>query len=184
LRRDRASSNRAAGRILPATSLVLVACCLPSLAVATDIRCQRSTSLEVPTERLTVEVVDLVRDTTAEVDDTDLTQEFNHESAPSTPDLSSRARSMAILREIFGEPVTDDDALDVELAVPPVVAEDETPDPGALRRPAAGVPNHASPSPDMSVEDGRALPNTDARLPGASEQETLRYRSQMYRTDI
>lgn len=183
LRRDRVSLNRAAGRILPATSLVVLACCLPCLAVATEIRCQRATSLEVPTERLTVDVVDLVRDTASEDTDTDLTQ-VTHESDPPTPDLTSRARSLAILREIFGEPVTDEDALDVGLAAPPVVAGDEDSDPGALRRPSAGMPDNDPSSPGANVDDGRSVPNTDARLPGASEQETLRYRSQMYRTDI
>jgi hypothetical protein len=46
------------------------------------------------------------------------------------------------------------------------------------------MPDNDPSSPGANVDDGRSVPNTDARLPGASEQETLRYRSQMYRTDI
>lgn len=164
--------------------LLLLACCLPSLAVATDIRCQRSTSLEVPADRLHVDVVDLIRDTPAEKVDTDLTQDVGHDPQPVTPDLSSRARSLAILREIFGEPVTDEDALDVGLSAPPVVVGDEPFEPRQLRRPAAGVPDNDAPAPGQSADDGGSAHNTDARLPGASEQESPRYRRQMYRTDI
>ena len=129
-------------------------------------------------------MVDLIRDAPAENVDTDLTQDVGHEPEPVTPDLSSRARSLAILREIFGEPVTDEDALDVGLSAPPVVIGDELYDPRPLRRPAVGMPENDPPVPGMSADDASSARNTDARLPGASEQETLRYRREMYRTDI
>ncbi len=129
-------------------------------------------------------MVDLIRDTPAEKVDTDLTQDVGHDPQPVTPDLSSRARSLAILREIFGEPVTDEDAIDVGLSAPPVVVGDEPYESRPLRLPAAGVPDNDPPAAGLSAEDGSSARNTDARLPGASEQEALRYRRQMYRTDI
>jgi hypothetical protein len=97
------------------------------------------------------------------------------------PDFSSRTRSLAILREIFGEPVSDD-TLDVGLAPTPDFPRQALPRQpagnGTVQDPAAEASDDKLPGAGASASDGAAL------LPGLSGEESLRYRRQMYRTDI
>lgn len=182
LGRDRSSLIRAVSGALPATCLSLLGSFfLPSLAFSADIPCDRSASLELPSGRLHVSAIDLPGDSEAALDNSDLSRDFTHEAQPRIPDFSSRTRSLAILREIFGEPVTED-SLDVLVAP----AQELPREPGgstAVHDSAVEVsdrelPGAGSSNDDSSTDEGTAL------LPGISGEQSLRYRRQMYRTDI
>jgi hypothetical protein len=106
---------------------------------------------------------------------------LTQDARPPGPDFSSRTRSLAILREIFGEPVSDD-SLDVSLAptqdFPRQELRRQPAGNSTVQDPAAEASDEKIPGAGASTSDGAAL------LPGLSGEESLRYRRQMYRTDI
>lgn len=185
LRQDQSSLTRAVFGALPATSLLLLACFIPAIAAATDVRCNRSGGVDELPDRLNLEVMDLAGDSRLDVDDQEVARDLDR--LPSiAPDLSSRARSMAILREIFGEPVTRD-SLDIGRTEPPrapVDGSDPVTGTSPLNQSATGIAESDGPQPAESLNLAPGVPDSDARLPGVSEEESQRYRRQMYRTDI
>ena len=186
MRRDRSSLIRAVSGALPATCLSLLGSFFAtSFALAADIPCDRSAAPELPSGRLHLSVVDLPGepDTAAALDALDaldaipageLTRDLPQDARPPGPDFSSRTRSLAILREIFGEPVSDD-SLDVAVA-PAQELPRQSMGKSAVQDPAAEA-SDGKPA-GVSANDGAAL------LPGLSGEESIRYRRQMYRTDI
>ena len=186
LGQDRSSVNRAVSGALPATLLLLIGCLFaPAAALATDVPCDRASSLAVPSERLQVRIMDLTTRADA-ADETAPGREVSDESLVPGPDLSSRARSLAILREIFGETVGDDDldvarmpAHDVPAGTPESPEEQAT-----VRRPTAEVSGSELPAPGASASEDADTDGAEAGLPGVSEEDSRRYRRQMYRTDI
>ncbi len=121
-------------------------------------------------------------DLTDVADDTGLDRNFSDESEVSVPDLSSRARSLAILRDIFGETVGSDalDVARVRAQELPAGADDKV----TLRRPTAEASGAELSAPDVSASEEAGTNAAAAGLPGVSEEESRRYRRQMYRTDI
>ncbi len=185
---------RAVSGALPATWLLLLGSFLaPSAVLATDVRCDRASSLTVPSERLKVRIVDLSTSddeaSGAELgrafngfrQDSDLTDVIQESEGP-VPDLSSRARSLAILREIFGETVGND-TLDVA-RVPAHDLPPGTDGKVTLRRPTAELSENDLPTTGVSASEDAETNAAEADLPGVSDEESLRYRRQMYRTDI
>jgi hypothetical protein len=157
------------------------------LALAADIPCDRSAAPELPSGRLHLRVVDLpgepdsaaaldALDALEAVPGSDLSRDFTQDARPAGPDFSSRARSLAILREIFGEPVSDD-SLDVAMT-PAQELPRQPVDKSLVQDPAAEASDGKPPGAGASENDGAAL------LPGLSGDESVRYRRQMYRTDI
>lgn len=169
---------------------MLLGVCVSSVSLAADIRCKRGASPGAPItdslpDQLHIDVVDLTHDDDAVADDIDLSREWQRERGVVAPDLSSRARSMAILREIFGEPV-DAELLDVARTPPQDLSgglDEPAQDRLSLRQPAAAGEREETVT-DGPVDGAVEVPDSEARLPGVSSEENLRYRRQMYRTDI
>jgi hypothetical protein len=178
--------SRAVSGALPATSLLLLmSCCAVSVASAAEISCNRSLTAgvatdEAPGDGLHLRMVDLGNVT--ETSEPASPDEFDLGGTAPAPDLSSRARSLAILKEIFGEAAYEDD-IDARLPPPDLApagnnpATEESP---PLRQPAAATESE----PDVTSGENSEAADSDARLPGISDEEAKRYRSQMYRTDI
>ncbi len=159
-----------------AAALLLSFYCAPLLA-ATSLPCDKAAKQP---DTLEVRKLDITNpDLTIAVTDHGLSPSVVIESIASEQRLARRfstpaiaPRANAILKQIFDEsysaaeldelqPATASDAKSIaELAPPPAPAE-----------PAA-------------ESDDAELPALDADLPGVSEEETLRYRRQMFRTDI
>ena len=160
-----------------AATLLLGLYCGPLFA-ATSVPCDKAAdqprvlevrALDITTPDLTISVIEhgLTAPTIvveAKVSEQRLTQRF------SAPAMAPRANT--ILKQIFDEsysaaeldelqPATTSDAKSIaELALP------------------------ATPNEPAMEGDEAELPALDADLPGVSEDETLRYRRQMFRTDI
>ena len=152
-----------------AAGLLLGLSCAPALASSgyTDI-----------CEKLTLETVDLA--TSSTIDPSARIETETLEAIDATPvanPLTPKAET--ILRQIFDEAVADDQ---------------ETIEPTAVKSPnAAPIAELTAPvirEQRRDIESNKKEPNdadanpVDARVPGLSDEELLRYRRQMYRTDI
>ena len=155
-----------------AASLLLAVYCAPVLA-ASGVDCDRASarlnSLDISDPDLTIAVADHGM-ASEPIDDAVYVVEGHERSLALAPEMAPRADT--ILRRIFDEsytsaeldelqPASATDAKSIaELALPPSTGKAST---------------------DSNDAD---LPSLDADLPGVSDDETLRYRRQMFRTDI
>lgn len=187
MRQETHRVSRAVSGALPATSLLLLlSCCAVSVASAAEISCNRSltagisTDATAPADELHLRMVDLGNVT--ESSEPAPADELDFGGTAPAPDLSSRARSLAILKEIFGEAAYEDD-IDARLPPHDLVPAGNNPateESQSLRQPAAATESE----PDATSGENSEAADSDARLPGISDEEAKRYRSQMYRTDI
>jgi len=158
-----------AGRL--AAVLLLGFCCVPVFA-ASGIDCDRATarpkSLDISNPDLTINVADHGM-TSETIDDTSAIEPIERSRALA-PEMAPRADT--ILRRIFDESYSSAELDELE----PASATD------AKSIAELALPSKSrDPSADASDSD---LPSLDADLPGISDDETLRYRRQMFRTDI
>jgi hypothetical protein len=167
-------SARPAGAL--AAAMLLALYCAPVLA-ASGIDCDRATDRPKTLEIAAPDLTD--PDLTITVTDHSMTSEALDDTvnidvtAPSlalAPEMAPRADM--ILRRIFDESYSSAELDELE----PASATD-----AKSIAELALPPNSGQGSTDTSDSE---LPSLDADLPGISEDETLRYRRQMFRTDI
>ena len=154
-----------------AATLLLSVCCAPLLA-ATGVDCDQAAALP---DSIDISKPDLSVTTVAEHTVTSpMSEPRDGEQLrrPSASTVSLAPRAETILRRIFDESYSSTD-LD-QLA--PASAT------GAKSIAELTAPAEATES--SNEEKDAELPALDADLPGMSEDETLRYRRQMFRTDI
>lgn len=190
-----------------ATALLLAIVCGQTYAATSDTICDRSTrqnlSLEIPANTLTVDVVDRgsadkLRIQGGALEKVDTFRDTSSFAAPDT------ARDAIILKRIFNE-IGPDDRL-VNDRIDELVTEDQMSDDliddlvdkkgedrihfrRALRDDVTVDLGRDIESTDDNVESAQDeadnnVPDINAHLPGVSLDESLRYRREMYRTDI
>ena len=159
-----------------ATALLLAFCCAPVLA-ATSLPCDEAADRPRSLEVRALDMAD--PDLTISVTDHGITTTIVVQPAGDEirkpqriVDRSIAPRANTILRQIFDESYSASELDELRPASAPEaksIAELTMPD------------DRAEPAADGSDSE---LPSLDADLPGVSEDETLRYRRQMFRTDI
>lgn len=157
------------GLFTKAASLLLGLSCAPALA---------SSGYTSICEKLSIETVDLATSSTIDPGVRIETESLEvADSRPVANPLTPKAET--ILRQIFDEAVADDQ----ETIEPTPVTSPNAAPIAELTAPVIREQRRDIESSDTASGEADSVP-VDARVPGLSDEELLRYRRQMYRTDI
>jgi hypothetical protein len=167
--------------------MLLALACAQSYAATSEVICDRAlrhdVSLEVPTTALTVDVVD------HGTSDSILDENANRENAETFRDTSGFAvpgsqRDAIILKRIFNEvEPTEERADDANVSENRIRFRRTQRDDVTADLNNSDIES-ADDTSDPAREAESSVPDINAHLPGVSLDETLRYRREMYRTDI
>ncbi|MDJ0940635.1 MAG: hypothetical protein QNJ00_12820 [Woeseiaceae bacterium] len=153
-------------------TLLLSLCCAPvSAASGVDVLCDRSdplASLDIQPGQLAIDIVD--HGAAPALPNVLIETESEGGEPPETDARSLAPRADTILRRIFDESYAESELDDLKPAM--------TPDAKSIVELTVPIDEEAADA--ESVE----APALDAELPGVPEEELLRYRRQMFRTDI
>ena len=155
-----------------AATLLLSLCCAPvSAATGVDVLCDRASnpleSLDIQPGQLAIDVVD---HGVAPALPKALIETESEGGEPPESDARFAPRADTILRRIFDESYAESELDDLKPAM--------TPDAKSIVELTVPADEEASDA------EGIEAPALDAELPGVPEEELLRYRRQMFRTDI
>lgn len=162
-------------------ALLLALCCVPALAAGTNELCEeaaaRALSLDVPVQELAIQIVDHgIANSVAAGKSTAAASDELDSYAP----ISMVPQAETILREIFDESIPEDH----EAAK---AAPIKSPNAAPLAELTAPVLREKSQYiiADPEVREGdRDAGESNTSVPGVTDEELLRYRRQMFRTDI
>ena len=162
---------------LLAASLLAGGWCTQAAASSTDIICDQTSrhpvSLDIPVNELTVNTVDHGAANTISSSESAL------ENSDDQIDPAVTPRVAAVLRQIFDESLARQPLKD-RLHTPTIDNLQDLVESVPLQEDAEGSVRSSG---KITVADSSA-PDINAHLPGVEEEQTIRYRREMYRTDI
>lgn len=161
---------------LLAAALLASGWCAQAAASSTDIICDQtsrhSVSLDIPVNELTVNTVDHGAANTISTDESLL-------DSRDQIDPSVTPRVAAVLRQIFDESLAQRPLKD-RLNSPAIESLQDL----VESLPVRDEPETAAPAAGDMAEADSSAPDVNARLPGVEDEQSIRYRREMYRTDI
>ena len=174
--REATKAHRSTGSTGTLAAIVLLSAYCAPLMAAPSIPCKEASAarhdpIDLTRPDLSVAVAEHVADHKGTAPMTEPDEE-DRLRRPSASTLSIAPRAETILRRIFDESYSSSELE----ALKPASSTDA--------KSIAELTAPAEPAKSSSETEESELPSLDADLPGMSEDETLRYRRQMFRTDI